>query len=160
MIPWMILFLWVLAGSVQAHTLQGKVTRVSDGDTLWVAVDSKSKPIKLRLQGMDAPEICQLWGKEAQQALNARLLGQTVSLKILAKDDYHRSLGRITHRGQDVGQWLVREGHAWSYSYSRRAGPYAADQAQAQAGRLGLWASMIRPVEPRQFRQANGPCKP
>jgi micrococcal nuclease len=160
MMQWMVLFLWVLAVSVQAEPLLGKVTRVSDGDTLWVAVDSKSKPIKLRLQGIDAPEICQQWGKEAQQALNTRLLGQTVSLKILAKDDYQRSLGRITHRGQDIGQWLVRQGHAWSYSYSRRAGLYAADQTQAQAGRLGLWATHVRPVEPRQFRQANGPCKP
>jgi micrococcal nuclease len=156
---WMLFFLACFANATQAAEIQAKVTRVSDGDTLWLAMNSASKPIKLRLQGIDAPEICQAGGGSAQQALSARLLGQTVSVNIRAKDDYKRSLGRITHQGQDVGQWLVSQGHAWSYGYAGRPGPYAAAQAQAQQRRVGLWAASSRPTEPRQFRKAHGPCK-
>jgi micrococcal nuclease len=155
----MALLLGMLAGSVQADALEGKVTRVSDGDTLWVAVDSKRKPLKLRLQGLDAPEICQRWGKQAQQALSARLLGQAVRVNILARDPYQRSLARITHRGQDVGQWLVGQGHAWSYSYQAGQGAYAREHAQAQTQRIGLWASQDRPIAPHIFRKQQGSCE-
>lgn len=143
--------------SVQAQTFQGIVTHVSDGDTLWVAVDPKSKPIKVRLQGIDAPEICQAWGIEARDALNARLLRQSVSLNTRAKDDYDRVLGRLTFRGDDVGAWLVKNGHAWSYHHRRNPGPYAKEEAAARGARLGLWARS-GVLEPRQFRRVNGSC--
>jgi micrococcal nuclease len=147
------------ATAAYAKTLQGIVTHVSDGDTLWIEVDPSRKPIKVRLQGMDAPEICQPWGRQAHDALKARLLGQRVSLNTRAKDDYDRALGRLQYRGEDVGAWLVSNGHAWSYHYRRNPGPYAEEQAQAKAKRIGLWAQSAPAIEPRQFRQSHGPCK-
>lgn len=140
-----------------AKTLQGIVTHVSDGDTLWIEVDPHAKPIKVRLQGIDAPEICQAWGSQARDALKARLLRQAVSLKTRAKDDYKRTLGRVAFRGEDVGQWLVSNGHAWSYHHRRDPGPYAAEEKQARKARLGLWG-LAAAQEPRQFRKANGAC--
>ena len=47
--------------ALHAETLQGIVMQVSDGDTLWIKTNARSKPIKVRLQGVDAPEVCQLW---------------------------------------------------------------------------------------------------
>jgi micrococcal nuclease len=76
----LILIFAFLAAAVQAKTLQGIVTHVSDGDTLWIEVDQSRKPIKVRLQGIDAPESCQPWGRQAHEALKARLLRQSVSL--------------------------------------------------------------------------------
>ncbi len=149
----------VLACSAHAKTLQGVVTHVSDGDTLWLEVDKNKKPIKVRLQGIDAPEICQAGGMQARDALRKRLLRQTVSLNTRAKDDYQRTLGRMQHQGQDVGQWLVSQGHAWSYHYRRNPGPYASEQAQAKHNRIGLWAQSAAAVEPRQFRKSHGSCK-
>jgi micrococcal nuclease len=149
----------LLTSAAHAKTLQGIVTHVSDGDTLWIEVDQNRKPIKVRLQGIDAPEICQPWGKEAHEALKARLLRQSVSLNTRAKDDYDRALGRLQHRGEDVGAWLVKNGHAWSYHHRRDPGPYAGEQAQAKAKRTGLWAQSAPAIEPRQFRKSRGPCK-
>jgi micrococcal nuclease len=57
----------------------------------------------------------------------------------------------------DVGEWLVREGHAWSYRYRRDTGPYAKQQAAARAARKGLFAT-ARPEEPRDFRKRHGAC--
>jgi micrococcal nuclease len=145
--------------AAQAKTLQGIVTHVSDGDTLWLKTNPQSKPIKVRIQGIDAPEACQPWGREAGEALRKKLLGQPVSLNTRAKDDYNRALGRLQHQGQDVGQWLVTEGHAWSYHHRRDPGPYAAQQKIAQQSRGGLW-SLPQPEEPRAFRKRHGPCKP
>jgi micrococcal nuclease len=155
-----LIFAAFAACSAQAKTLQGIVTHVSDGDTLWIEVDQNRKPIKVRLQGIDAPEICQPWGRQAQVALKSLLLRQSVSLNTRAKDDYDRALGRVQHLGEDVGGWLVKNGHAWSYHHRRNPGPYASEQAQAKANRVGLWAQSAPAMEPRQFRKSHGPCKP
>ena len=143
-------------GLAQALTFVGKVTHVSDGDTVWVRTAENAKPRKLRLQGIDAPESCQTWGPQASAALSARVQGQFVVVDSSARDDYGRLLGRIRHRGDDVARWMVLDGHAWSYRYRHSPGPYATEQAQAQGARRGLWASAA--VEPREFRTENGSC--
>jgi micrococcal nuclease len=143
--------------AAQAQSLQGTVTRISDGDTVWIRTSSSSRPIKVRIQGVDAPEICQAGGQQARDALRTRLLSQTVLLKARSKDDFGRTLGTIEHAGQDVGQWLVRQGHAWSYSFRHRPSVYAKEQAAAQAQRLGVW-QQAKPQEPRAFRKQHGPC--
>lgn len=150
--------LCMAAFALHAKTLQGIVTYVGDGDTVWIEVDRNAKPLKLRFSGLDAPEICQAWGPQARDALKAKLLKQTVSVDTKARDDYARAVGRIEHRGEDVGAWLVSNGHAWSYAYQRRAAPYAQELAAAQNARRGLWANASA-QEPRMFRKTNGSCK-
>ena len=46
-----------------AEVYFAQVTKVSDGDTVWVKPEGVAAPRKLRLQGLDAPEICQAWGQ-------------------------------------------------------------------------------------------------
>lgn len=158
--PKSLLFFVLSCAVVAAHAKprQGIVTYVADGDTVWIEVDRIAKPIKLRLQGLDAPEICQAWGRQSRDALKTKLLGQLVSLESSARDDYARTIGRIQWRGEDMGAWLVKNGHAWSYAYQRRPAPYAQEMATAQNARLGLWAS-AGAQEPRLFRKATGSCK-
>ena len=147
-----------LAGTASAVSFDGEVTRVADGDSLWVRPASGGEPVALRLQGIDAPEGCQAHGAEARAALARRVLHQAVTVQTRARDDYQRSVARVRHRGEDVGAWLVREGHAWSMRYRRSAGPYAEQEAQARLARRGLW-SQANPVEPRQFRRQHGRCR-
>ncbi|MCW7541516.1 thermonuclease family protein [Aquabacterium sp. A7-Y] len=137
----------------------GKVTRVSDGDTLWLQLDGagRKRPIKLRLEGIDAPESCQPWGAQARQALSGRLLGRQVRLSLRGRDRYRRWLGNVSLQGEDVSAWMVREGHAWSYRSGRGGGPYARQEAEARARRRGLFGA-IDPMPPRVFRQWHGAC--
>ena len=155
------LCLLLCCSALHAKVIEGMVTHVSDGDTLWLAVSKSSKPIKVRLQGMDAPESCQPWGKEAGDALRGKLLRQRVSLNTRARDDYDRALGRIQFQGADVGQWMVSQGHAWSYHHRRDPGPYIAEQRLAEGKRLGLWlqSGVDARIEPRQWRKLRGACK-
>ena len=147
--------------AAEAKNLSGVVTHVTDGDTLWVRTSARGEPRKVRMQGIDAPESCQAWGPQASQALKARALGQTVQLSHKGgrvNDDYGRLLARVNMGSEDLGQWMVANGHAWSYHYRRDAGPYVAEQNQAQASRRGLW-SAGNAVEPRVFRKQHGSCK-
>ena len=169
----------------QAPVWHGVVTFVPDGDSLMVRPASGGAPVKIRLEGVDAPEICQAHGAASRQALQSRVMGRTVKVEGRRRDDYGRVLARISRSegsggasagkagneryasdgggnvggdlGGDVGEWMVRRGHAWSYRFRRDAGPYALQESQAQAARRGLFAD-AQPVPPREFRKRHGPC--
>ncbi|HPH12708.1 MAG TPA: thermonuclease family protein, partial [Burkholderiaceae bacterium] len=141
-----------------AEPWPGVVTRVSDGDTLWVRPASGGKPRKVRIDGIDAPEICQIWGPQSRDALAKRLLRQTVLVQVRSKDSYDRTLANLKFRGEDVGDWMVKRGYAWSYHYQRNVGPYPEQEMQARANRRGLFAH-IRFIRPREFRKEHGACK-
>lgn len=134
-----------------------QVTYITDGDTLWVRPLGGGAPFKVRLEGLDAPEICQAWGAQSREALQVRLNHQSVMVVIHRYDDYGRAVARIKLRGEDVAAWMVRQGHAWSYRYRRSRGPYAAEEAQARRARRGLFADTAE--YPRDFRQRHGSCK-
>jgi micrococcal nuclease len=151
-----LLLLCVLPLTAQA--LSGVVTKVSDGDTVWVQPDDADRPVKLRLQGIDAPESCQAWGEQATAALAAKVLNQRVDIvNARDHDDYGRLLGTLTFKGQDMGAWMVTQGHAWSYRYRRSLGPYIAQETQARVQGRGLF-SQAGFDEPRWFRKSHGPC--
>jgi endonuclease YncB( thermonuclease family) len=153
---------WICAWSVFACAWPGVVTHVSDGDTLWV---QPLHPLqgreaqKVRLLGIDAPEICQAWGPQSRDALHAVLHAQVVDVQARYHDSYGRLLARLSHQGHDVGAWMVAHGHAWSYSYRGRPGAYEAQQATAQAQHLGLFAD-AHALQPRAFRKQFGSCYP
>ena len=82
---------------------QGKVTHVSDGDTLWVQAALHRQPVKVRILGIDAPEICQAWGAQSRQALQAAILGRAVNVQGAHKDSFGRLLAKLRVHGDDVG---------------------------------------------------------
>ncbi|HEU4458833.1 MAG TPA: thermonuclease family protein [Methylibium sp.] len=154
------LLIGAAARAAPAESFTGTVTHVTDGDTVWVrpeASSARSKPIKLRLVGIDAPERCQAHGAEAGAALAAAVLHRRVEIRRRATDDHGRALGTLWLDGEDVGARMVRQGHAWSARFRRDAGPYAREEQQARAAGLGLFAHAA-PESPRDFRRRHGPC--
>lgn len=136
---------------------KGIVSRVVDGDTVWV--NSEGILLKVRIAGIDAPEICQPHGPIARDALQRRALGQMVTITYQRVDDYGRLLSRVNLDGEDLGRWLVLQGHAWSYGYRNHPGPYAQEQQAASASRLGVFA-LETPDIPGHFRKRHGSCFP
>ena len=135
----------------------GVVTRVVDGDTMWVLLQGRSKPLKVRLEGIDAPEICQSGGVRAQTALSHWIMGQSVTVTTRAHDGYGRTVGTVYLQGQDVARWMVGNGHAWVYVFRSKKGPYSDEFARAQTERRGVFGD-TQAQEPRLFRKANGAC--
>ncbi|EAJ4972495.1 thermonuclease [Campylobacter upsaliensis] len=137
--------------------LTGKVSKVIDGDTIeLLAKTSKENPynhitkLKIRLYGIDAPELKQAYGKEAKEFLSALVLKQEVSLIIENKDKYNRFVGTLFLKGQDINKEMVKNGYAHAYeSFSKK---YLAEQADAKMFKLGLWQDE-RAVKPSEFRK-------
>lgn len=134
-----------------------RVSRVFDGDTLWVKPLAGGRYRKLRLDGLDAPEICQSGGLAAREALASLVLNQVVMVRVRAFDSYGRALAQVSVDGKDAAALLVRSGHAWSSRWRHGPGPYAAEEALARTERKGIFG--VQDAElPYQFRRRHGPC--
>jgi endonuclease YncB( thermonuclease family) len=142
-----------------AEVFLGVATHVSDGDTLWVKPDDGRAPRKLRLQGIDAPEICQNGGPASRDALAELVKGKQIVVTVKYEDAYGRGLAHLVVAERDVAGALVLAGHAWSNRWHRSLGPYAVQEAQAKAARKGLFADAVAEL-PRDFRKRVGSCYP
>src|SRR5262249_14095947 len=152
-----------LSATAQQQTITGKVVGVSDGETITV-LDADNRQHRVRLMGIDAPEINQDFGRRAKQSLSDLVFGKTVTVTSRKKDKYGRTLGEVTLDGKDINLEQVQRGMAWAYHYSanevRPEEPTADELAEEQARkeRRGLWAD-ASPVPPWEFRESGKTAK-
>ena len=144
-------------GAARTETRSGVVGRVVDGDTVWLKALQGAQPVKVRIQGIDAPEICQLGGLASRNTLKRQLAGRQVVLYVHGHDDHGRVLATVMLEDEDVGEWMVSNGQAWSYRYRFGDGPYALQEAAARNGKRGIFASAAA-ENPRSFRDRHGSC--
>lgn len=142
----------MLATPAAAVTVSGQA-RVVDGDTLVIAGE------KLRLHGIDAPELDQpcglngaVWacGDWAREELAARVRGREVTCEAHQRDRYERLLVTCRVGRTDLAQSLVRDGVA--FAYRRYSTAYVQDEAEARRAGRGLWAGEV--ALPETFRHA------
>jgi endonuclease YncB( thermonuclease family) len=135
------------------------VSYVVDGDSIWVKTAAGHRRVRLRLEGIDAPEICQRFGPEARQALQSLALDQRVRVTVRARDRYGRAIAQVVRArdGVDVAARMTRDGWAWSEGFRGRPAKYGREQAAAKRQRRGLFADSA-PQLPADFRRRHGPC--
>ena len=138
-----------------SHTVEGRVVRISDGDTLTI-LTSDNKQIRIRLAEIDTPERGQPYATRSQQELSSLVWQKELVIGVVDVDRYGRIVGRIFVGNIDVSAELVRRGAAWVYRQ------YAKDrllfdlEAEARTARRGIWAlpetDQIPPWEWRRRR--------
>jgi micrococcal nuclease len=133
------------------------VVSVHDGDTLR-AIDPAKIEHKVRLSGIDAPELGQAFGRVARDRLRELALRQQLVVHVHDRDRYGRDLATLEAGGRDLNRQLVAEGLAWHFTrYSDDAG-LAAAEAEARAAGRGLWADP-GPVAPWEWRKGEAERK-
>lgn len=166
---WVALLVGILVGAMwfdrannTAPLLDAVVERVIDGDTLDVLINNQ--PVRLRLIGIDAPELSQTHGRDVKQFLASLIERQKVQVALENEDKYGRSLAEVfvetmdptSHQQSDmsVNALLVRTGRAWAYRYQGEVqySVYGELEANARAHKRGLWSS-AGAVEPWQWRK-------
>ena len=140
-----------------SQTLNGRVVRVVDGDTVTV-LDANDTQHRIRLEGIDAPESHQVFGEQSRQSLAEIISGKEVTVSYQKTDQYGRLVGKILFDGRDINLEQVKAGMAWHYKfYENEQTPedrelYAKAEETARSARRGLWQDP-NPVEPYQFRK-------
>ena len=94
---------WLLAvlSPVYAAELPGTVVKVHDGDTVTV-LDAGKTQHKIRLAGIDAPELSQAFGRVSRQHLTDQVAGRTVVIEWSKRDRYKRLVGKVLLNGHDI----------------------------------------------------------
>jgi micrococcal nuclease len=130
-----------------------KVIGVNDGDTLTVLRDRTS--VKIRLDGVDAPESGQAFGNRARQAASSLAFGQVVTVRPKEYDRYGRLVAEVVlPDGRVLNHELVRQGSAWWFRrYAPDNATLATLEGEAREARRGLWADP-KPTAPWEWRAA------
>ncbi len=95
------------------------MVKIADGDTVCI-LDSAQEHHKIRLQGIDAPERKQAFGKKAKEYLIDLVAGEPVLV------DWNKRIdGKIIHPGRDINLEMARAaGLAWWYrKYAEQSCP-------------------------------------
>lgn len=131
----------------------GTVSKVVDGDTLVVKTDKGD--IKVRMSGIDAPEMKQSFGPEAKDALSQRVDGKKVRVVWRADDKYGRVVGDVYEGYKWVNLDMVFAGMAWHYKAYSKDARMASVEANVRKHGVGLWKQKD-PVAPWDFRKSKG----
>lgn len=133
-----LLCLAVGAAPEQKSIITGRCVGVHDGDSITV-LGSGNVQLKVRLDGIDAPELKQPFSVVSKEALAGMVFGKKLVLYVTGKDRYKRTMAVVMVEGVNVNLELVRRGLAWRYEqYSKDAALLAA-QNEARIARRGLW---------------------
>lgn len=127
--------------------------RVVDGDTLEIRGE------RVRLFGVDAPELGQPWwdedgrerdaGEASRDALSGLIDGKRLAVNVLREDQYRRSIAIVKVDGRDVARSLVSSGWAFASPGSSR---YRRTENAARRRRRGFWQGEV--IMPWDYRAA------
>jgi endonuclease YncB( thermonuclease family) len=154
-----------------ADTLQGKVVKVADGDTVTI-VDDSGKKHRIRLGGIDAPEKNQPYGDVSTQSLVELVSGKTVTIKHEKRDRYERIVGKVLVdppgeifcmaldcvKKIDAGLEQIKSGLAWHYKFYQMEQSeedrtlYSEAELETRIKQIGLWKDE-EPMAPWEWRK-------
>lgn len=148
------LLIFLALGAAPAPEFTAQVVGVSDGDTITVLRDDKTQ-VKIRLHGIDAPELGQDFGSKAKFALSKLTWKHQVTVQPKGTDRYGRTIADVfLEDGASVTRELVAAGWAWHYvKYAPDDKDLARLEEEARTARRGLWSDP-KPVPPWEWRAA------
>ncbi|MBR8461593.1 thermonuclease family protein [Campylobacter sp. faydin G-105] len=103
-----------------AFGLEGRVIKVIDGDTINI-LTKENEVVKIRLFGIDAPELKEKGGKRSKRHLNRLIGDKKVKVQTHGYDKYRRVLGVIYFKNTDINGKMITDGYAKAaLKYSKR----------------------------------------
>lgn len=138
----------------KGETVTGRCVGVHDGDSMTVLIETPEGPrqAKIRLDGIDAPELGQAYSSKSKEALSALVFDKPCEVKSLGGDKYGRTIGWVSVDGKDVNAAMLESGLAWHFKkYDDRQEMAGREEAAKQA-KAGLWQERD-PIPPWEWRK-------
>lgn len=135
----------------------GRVVGISDGDTITVLKEGRGQ--KIRLYGIDTPELGQAFGKKAKRFTSDQVFNHQVKVVSLDRDRYGRIIALVYPIGksESLNEKIIKTGYGWIYvKYCKAdfcAGWYDFEK-EAKEDKLGLWIDS-NSIAPWIFREKN-----
>ena len=127
------------------------ISKVIDGDTYHI--NSHGEKIKIRMEGIDAPEKGMPYYKESKEFLKRLCLGKKIKFIQSSKDRYGRIIAKTyLDDDRELGQEMIKNGMAWNFKKYSQDTSLARLEIKAQHKHLGLWKE-DNPIAPWEFRK-------
>lgn len=130
-----ILALVLFSGYVFGDLMRGSLISCNDGDTC--RIKSNNKVLKVRLNGIDAPETGHPGSEDSRIFLVNLLTDKNLSLNC-SKKSYDRDVCTIFIGETDIQKEMVKSGNAIDVPRFSN-GKYRIDQEYAKKNKLGIW---------------------
>jgi micrococcal nuclease len=140
------LFLFLI---IQDTWYAGRILSVTDGDTFVMQL--KEGNIRVRLEGIDAPEKKQPFSHESKTFLE-KYLNKECRLQKTGVDRFGRTLGVLWVNGVNINLLMVKEGYAWHFKKYSKDKVLAEAEADARKNKTGLWKEP-EPIAPWDWRK-------
>ena len=167
----------LLLSVANAEILQCQVHDVSDGDR-FICLDSQQQKVTVLLANVDAPELKQVYGQEAKQALSKWIKGKNINFLAVNSELFCTREQNMDEKGQicaDIGlegylterensspeqsinYQMIEQGNAWlapSPLLELGMTIYHKAEQDAREAKRGLWAD-ADPIVPWLWRERN-----
>ncbi|MFN7970849.1 MAG: thermonuclease family protein [Acidobacteriota bacterium] len=149
--------LWLLVFTAVVVWLKSggriRVVDAIDGDTLLAARGFEAAH-RVRLVGVDAPELGSCFGDVARDWMSQKVRGAWVIARFQGTDLYRRPLVYLTVEGRDLGEELLLAGLARAVPFRHeRQGAYLAAERLARREGRGMWAARAKRERRTRFRK-------
>ena len=154
MLRYLLAALLFIALPTSAESIECRVIGIADGDTFSCLTANRDQ-VRVRLAGIDAPELGQPYGRRARQALSGFVFGKDVTLIAQDRDRDGRTLAQVKVADIDVNAEMVRTGAAWAYRVYLKDRTLLNLEAVAKEFKRGLWSlSKAEQKAPWEWRKA------
>ncbi|UJF24627.1 thermonuclease family protein [Suttonella sp. R2A3] len=124
---------------------------IDDGDSIHVRCDQEQW--RVRLLGIDAPEMGQApWGARSKDVLT-ELLSDELTLRTHGLDVYQRVLATVYVGEQDINLLMITRGAAVAYRGDDTPDAYYSAERIAKAQKLGIWGQPGEQQDPKRWRR-------
>ncbi|KAM3312312.1 hypothetical protein ACQJBY_032337 [Aegilops geniculata] len=116
-----------------------------------------ARKYRIRMRGIDAPELKMTYGKESKNALVKLIGGKRTTIHVYEQDQFDRYVGDVYCNGVFIQEKMLKNGHAWHFTTYDKRPEFAKWEREARAAQRGLFAS-LNPEKPWDWRreQRNG----
>ena len=160
-----VILFFIFTSNILAQEIIG-IPKIVDGDTIHI------NEYKIRLEGIDAPEMRQQCKKEklkissiigftfyknyscgevSKENLEVKINRSKIKCISSSKDRYKRHLAKCYKDKINLNRWMVRNGYA--VAYRRYSKEYVSDEDFARENKLGLWQGKF--FRPEKWRKLN-----
>ena len=126
---------------IVGQTISGRTVSVADGDTVRIRLDGTNRVIRVRLEGIDAPEIGEPFSNQARIAARVLMFDRKVQVKATDVDNYDRLVARVIVDGKDSSIELLEAGLACHFTRFENDAVLAKAQLDARTNGKGFWAA-------------------
>ena len=120
----------------QTKEYTGKIIYVTDGDNFTLQTEQGN--LKIRMDGIDAPEMDQEYGKESKAFL-FKYLHKECRVIYKGVDKYGRTIGVLYVVDVNINLLSVEKGFAWHYKKYSNDSTLVQAEVRARGEKKGLW---------------------